>query len=186
MIPEKLRISDSIDNSHLKVEYPELPEAIMNVVEETIANNSRCLDPDKARGRCLQISHELIFNLAMIGKTPFTETKLVFTQKPNPHFWIYIDGWHIDLTARQFNPFEPCPKVWKHDTSESGGLYNVVKGKGLVLFKLVPFDKKTNLAHNINEIFVSLKTKQSRLVALILKKLNERLGGLYKAAHSFK
>ncbi|HEX8378582.1 MAG TPA: hypothetical protein VF602_12255 [Pedobacter sp.] len=168
MNTEKLTISNSTTNSFdLKVEYPELPEAILKVVEETITNNSKCLDPDKAKGRCLQISHELIFNLAIIGKTPFTECKLIFKPKPHPHFWVYVEGWHIDLTARQFNPFEQCPKIWKHEKSESKGLYNVVRGKGLVLFKLVPFDKKIDFFWYVKSFFYLLKARKFNLVTFV-------------------
>jgi hypothetical protein len=122
----------------------ELPETIKKCVDETIAANvSTCLDPVKAKGHCLRMSDVLMLNLAEAGKKPFIDCKIIHTKKPYPHFWIYVDGWHIDLTAKQFNPDEPCPKIWKDEDYNVSGLYSVERGRGTVLFKLVPFKKKS-------------------------------------------
>ncbi|WP_147205816.1 hypothetical protein [Segetibacter aerophilus] len=140
--------------SHFSVsEGLELPESIRQCVEETIAANpSNCLDPIKAKGHCLRISDLLMLNLAEQGKKPFVDCKIIHTKKPYPHFWIYVDGWHIDLTARQFDPNAPCPKIWKDEDCNLSSLYSVERGRGTVLFKLVPFMRKSAPAYSISFI----------------------------------
>lgn len=139
--------------NQLESEGFKLPETIRQCVEETIAANiSTCLDPVKAKGHCLRMSDLLMLNLAEAGKKPFVDCKIIHTKKPYPHFWIYVDGWHIDLTAKQFNPDEPCPKIWKDEDCNLNSLYTVERGKGTVLFKLVPFNNKAVPAYSITVI----------------------------------
>ncbi|MCW3080802.1 hypothetical protein [Segetibacter sp.] len=136
-------------SEQLPYEGFELPETIRQCVEETIAANvATCLDPLKAKGHCLRMSDLLMLNLAEAGKKPFVDCKIIHTKKPHPHFWLYVDGWHIDLTAKQFNPDAPCPKIWKDEDCNLSSLYAVERGKGTVLFKLVPFKEKSVPAYS--------------------------------------
>lgn len=181
MLSEQLQTDDAINSSELELDSTELPEAILQVVNETIANNnSKCLDPINSRGRCLQMSHELMHNLAAIGKIPFVDSKLLFRQKPKPHFWLCVDGFHIDLTARQFNPFEQCPKVWKQENLDSSEYFYVVKGKGLVLFRLIPFNKRLFFENQIRIILRSSKNKIKSLITLVSRKGNGLFGNVYR------
>jgi hypothetical protein len=168
------RIWDILNNCELKLEYPDLPETIRQSVEETMLKNiSRCLDPIKAKGNCLRISDELMLNLSEVGKKPFIDCKIIHAKKPQPHFWIFVDGWHIDLTARQFDPKEPCPKIWKHEEIDSSSLYTVEKGKGPVLFKLVPFDTGITPVSSIGRLTRVLVLKLTKPVDLLMKIINE-------------
>ncbi len=140
------KVWDNFQNCELKIEVPDLPDWIIKGVEETIVGNySQCLDPVKAKGNCLRVSNQLMYNLSEVGKDlvkPFDNCKILHTKKPQPHFWIFVDGWHIDLTARQFNENERCPKIWKDGEINVKNVYSVEKGKSSVLFYLAPFEKE--------------------------------------------
>lgn len=162
------KIWDELNNCDVSIEYPDLPEAIRQSIETTITNNiSRCIDPVKAKGQCLRMSDELMLNLSEAGKKAFIDCKIVFTRHPQPHFWIYVDGFHIDLTARQFNPHAPCPKIWKQNSSHN--LYSVEKGKGLVLYHLVPFKEGTVPVNSVGASYLFVKSKLKKPVELLTK-----------------
>jgi hypothetical protein len=157
-----------------------LPETIRQCVEETIvANTFTCLDPLKAKGHCLRMSHLLMLNLAEEGKRPFVDCKIIHTKKPYPHFWIYVDGWHIDLTAKQFSPDQPCPKIWKDEDCNLTSLYTVERGKYTVLFKLVPFKDSSVSVYSIvviNRIVKqALKKRYNDLKSIIVDFINNRI-----------
>jgi hypothetical protein len=55
-----------------------------------------------------------MYNLSEEGKdliNPFINCKIIYRKRQQPDFWLFVDGWHIDLTAKQFDPDESCPKV---------------------------------------------------------------------------
>ncbi|HEY0056349.1 MAG TPA: hypothetical protein VGB63_13420 [Pedobacter sp.] len=171
MPPEIFKIQEELNEKDSNFDHTELPEDIRQIVKETIVDNwLRCLDPEKSKGRCLQVSHELMNNLAAIGKIPFVHSKLVFRHQPKPHFWLYVDGFHIDLTARQFSPLEQCPKVWKLEDFDSSEYYYVERGRGLVLFKLVPFNKKSFFANVARGIFLSSWNKSKTIASSAIRK----------------
>jgi len=147
-------------NIKTTVEYFETPDWIQQSIENTIAKNgSRCLDPKGSKGHCLRISDELMWNLVELGKKkPFVECRIIHRRKPDPHFWISVDGLHIDLTARQFDPEEPCPKIWREENASAKELYAVEKGKGLILFQLVPLNAKQSTFSKIRPLFRTLKS----------------------------
>ncbi len=187
MLSEIQKIQDDKNEIDLKLDHTELPEAIWQVVKETIDDNRlRCLDPKKSIGRCLQVSHELMNNLAAIGKTPFVDSKIIFRKTPKPHFWIAVDGFHIDLTARQFNPLEQCPKVWKQEDFDTSDYYYVVRGRGLTLFKLVPFNKSSFFVFTVRQLIFRYKIKVKNIIAPIIKIVNELFGNVNKTVSSFK
>lgn len=176
-------IWDHLNNCELAFNCPDLPEEIKRSVEETIKRNiPQCLDPIKAKGHCLRLSNELMLNLANEGKLPFVDCKIVFTKRPQPHFWILVDGWHIDLTARQFNAYEPCPKIWKYELSDEKILYSVEKGKGLILFKLVPFHASEHAFPKLRYLYAKLKS----LLRPATKPLKELLSNLSKKENYFR
>jgi hypothetical protein len=165
MTRETLKIWDNLNNCELTFDYPDIPETIKHVIEETISKNAlQCLDPVKAKGNCLRISDQLMMNLYEVGKKPFVDCKIIFAKKPHPHFWILVDDWHIDLTARQFNPKEPCPKIWKHQEADSNSFYSVEKGKGLVLFQLVPLNASPKPVNIFKSLFHLLKNRGKKVV----------------------
>jgi hypothetical protein len=183
MTTDKHQICDNFDNWKTQFDYPDFPEKIKQCIIETIENNlSRCLDPVKAKGQCLRVSDELMLNLADQGLRPFVECKIVHTRQPKPHFWVYINGWHIDLTAKQFDPQEPCPKILKDDEVNVENLFVVKKGRGKVLYKLVPFQEKSVFVFEIkriarllkiNKMWSNVKTAYSIISSLKLKKILE-------------
>ena len=181
------KIWDDLNNHELTIEHPELPETIRQSVEETILNNpSRCLDPVKAKGQCLRMSDELMLSLAERGKEAFLDSKIIFTKKPYPHFWIMVDGWHIDLTARQFNSNEPCAKIWKHNEKSSHDLYFVQKGHALVLFQLVPFNESKIPAKSIKGFSLILRSKLKQGLELYTRIINQGVNNILDRESSFR
>lgn len=181
------KIWDDFNNCELTIEHADLPETVRQIVEETIANNtSQCLDPIKAKGQCLRMSDELMLNLSQVGKRPFIDCKIIHTKKPYPHFWLFVEGWHIDLTARQFNPHEPCPKIWKQKEINSNSLYSVEKGKGLVLFQLVPFREGVIPLNSRQRLSLFLKAKLKPSVELFTRIINEGFSNLLKRENSLR
>jgi hypothetical protein len=181
------RTWDDANICELMIQYPELPETIRQSIEETISNNaSRCLDPIKAKGQCLRMSDELMLNLSERGTEAFADSKIIFTKKPYPHFWIYVDGWHIDLTARQFDPEAPCPKIWKGDEISSSNLYYVEKGKGLVLFQLVPFNQRSKAVNSIQRLSLFLKSRLQHRFDLLTRIINHNLDNISNRESSFR
>ena len=172
----KNNVVERTQQGELKVLYPDLPEWIAEVVKETIAkNSSQCLDPVKAKGNCLRMSDQLLYNLSEVNKeaiVPFVNCKIMFRKKPHPHFWLLVDGWHIDLTAKQFDRNEPCPKIWRDGETNLGNVYTVEKGRDMVLFYLTPFKygkaKKPRHIHQISS-FIFLLKKFIRLPRRILE-----------------
>jgi hypothetical protein len=180
-------IWDNLNNCQLQFDYPDLPETIRKCVEETIAANiSICLDPKKAKGQCLRISDLLMLNLAEVGKRPFIDCKIIHTKKPHPHFWIFVDGWHIDLTAIQFNPKEPCPKIWKNEGFNPTGLYTVERGRGKVLFQLVPFSQQQLAVYPIRGLLRVLKQNVKKPLELAINTINESFGNWSKQENSLR
>lgn len=157
----KSKLWDNVQNCEVKIEIADLPEWIKEGIETTIAKNIlECLDPVKAKGNCLRMSDQLMYNLYEVGKesiSPFINCKILYSIKPRPHFWLFIDGWHIDLTARQFNPNESCPKIWKDGEMHLKDIYSVEKGKYPVLFYLTPFKKNLDPVNRISNLVRSLK-----------------------------
>lgn len=176
----KSRIWDNLNNCELAFEYPDLPEDIKKSIEKTIERNiPQCLDPAKAKGHCLRISNELMLTLAEAGKKPFVDCKIIHARNPQPHFWILVDGWHIDLTARQFNTGERCPKIWKHEEVNVKDIYFVEKGKGLVLFQLVPFHSTEKVLPKLGNVFARfkflLKLSIKKMKGVVINSLNQKI-----------
>jgi hypothetical protein len=171
------------DNSTI-VEYLETLDWIQQSIEKTISKNSlRCFDPQGSKGHCLRISDELMWNLVELGKKkPFVECKIIHRRKPNPHFWVCVDGLHIDLTARQFDPEEPCPKIWREEKALSKGLYSVEKGKGLILFQLIPLYPNHDALSKLKPAYRALK----RFAKTILHATNERFTRWPKQENVFR
>jgi hypothetical protein len=161
-------IGEEVNNSKIEADYCGIPRMIRRCIDETIKENrSQCLDPIKAKGNCLRISHELMFKLSEVGKSPFVDCKIIHSKKPYPHFWLLVEGWHIDLTAKQFNSQESCPKIWKHETVLADTLYTVEKGKGEVLFKLVPLNREEVPSYRMPKLVEFLRKKLRKVGNLL-------------------
>ena len=62
-----------------------------------------------SRGKCVDASTELLFQLDEMYGFPVNG---YVDGDDTPHHWTVVEGWCIDLTSRQFNESDPCPKIW--------------------------------------------------------------------------
>jgi hypothetical protein len=123
---------------------------ITTAIQKTLTED--CKDPVKVKGKCMMVSFQLFNNLVELGNLkPYEQVKILHAKNPKPHFWVWVEGYHIDLTAKQFEESEECPKIWINDTRKD--LYEVRKGKGEVLFRLKKMGKNKNILSKIKSFF---------------------------------
>jgi hypothetical protein len=97
----------------------DLPAYIQAAIEYVYDKHPEYKTPRGARGNCVMATDFLLFKCDELLGEELCDGRMVavddFYEK-GPHAWADIEGWQIDLTARQFNPNEPCPKIWKLHT----------------------------------------------------------------------
>lgn len=81
----------------------------MNAINSVLKSDPQYADPKDCKDCCVMASVQLRDKLWKAG------INATLTGEPG-HAWVLTeDGFNIDLTARQFNELEPCPKIWKSE-----------------------------------------------------------------------
>ena len=84
-----------------------IPDPIDQAIKSVLSTDPQYADPKDCVDCCVMASNQLIDELNKLG----ISGKLVGHYH---HAWVLVDDYNIDLTARQFDPNEPCPKIWKN------------------------------------------------------------------------
>lgn len=110
----KLPVAGSLNQTEMELlNLTDLPDPIR---EATIRAMESLKDfnidtPDGANGLCVTASDVVLDFYDQI--TNDYESEGVIRSGTSLHSFAEIKGYGIDLTARQFNPHEPFPKLWK-------------------------------------------------------------------------
>lgn len=91
----------------------DLPDYAQKAIEVVLKKHPEYNTPDGAWGECVTATDELLFACDIIADK-IVDGFMTGTDEPEHHHWAVIEGICVDLTAKQFNPHEPCPKIWKH------------------------------------------------------------------------
>jgi hypothetical protein len=88
-------------------------EVLVSVMMDIRQRGINPEDPCDADGRCVVLSEDLIRKFT----EKFIDSRMVGT---STHAFVKVEDYYIDLTARQFNPMEPYPKIWIHSENKPG------------------------------------------------------------------
>lgn len=88
--------------------YDELPEWIKDPIRRLLYANPDFADPVECADQCLYASTTLIELIREV----MPEGTDIGTEGDFWHAFVKVDKWFIDLTARQFDPNQDCPKIW--------------------------------------------------------------------------
>lgn len=98
--------ASNIQNStEQAVNYTDLLSAVNSVLFE----HPEYLTKKGAYGKCVDASTQLLFKLDEMYDFPING---YVDGDKRPHHWAVVENWCIDLTARQFNETDECPKIW--------------------------------------------------------------------------
>lgn len=100
-----------------------LPDYLQKAIRQVLTKHPEYKDAKGCDGKCIYASDNLLFTCddLLDGDPNDSDTLcdgiLAGTQNykgtGKPHHWAEIEGYGVDLTARQFDKNEPCPKIWK-------------------------------------------------------------------------
>ena len=107
----------------------DLPELMQKAITKLIQKYPEIATRDGSKGRCVKISDELLIEMDEINMyncnchceklsecSHLVNGDVVGNGDPiMPHHWVWVDGWNIDLTARQFDENDLFPKIWRND-----------------------------------------------------------------------
>lgn len=85
-----------------------IPSFIIQATNKVLQDDPWFADSVDCEDTCVMASKQLIDELKAIGISGAKMIGDFF------HAWVYVDGWNIDLTARQFDKDAPCPKIWNN------------------------------------------------------------------------
>lgn len=96
--------------------FPELfPIELYEPILEVLKSNTHFFDPLLCEGFCISATHQL---LMLVYLSLRIKGSMIKTETPG-HYCAHINGWNIDLTARQFEPSDDCPKIWQSTPSKN-------------------------------------------------------------------
>lgn len=102
----------------MKLKYVK-PAKLRKLIQEFMAWHPLLHKKDYAEGRCYDMTCEFIRllysnGIAINGIRAIKADKLPEYKKYYDSHWIvWIDGLHIDFTARQFHHAFACPRIWR-------------------------------------------------------------------------
>ncbi len=89
-----------------------LPEHLQRAIDRVLAADPQFATKEGAKDCCVLASQLLIDEIKKEVRN--ADAKKVKIQGSYYHVWVRVDDeWNIDLTARQFDPTAPCPKIWR-------------------------------------------------------------------------
>jgi hypothetical protein len=91
-----------------------LPVYIQEAIRVVLKRHPEYKTKSGALGNCVIASDELLFYIDQkLGNICDGYINGVLDYKGKGfHNWAVVEGYCIDLTARQFDEKEPCPKIW--------------------------------------------------------------------------
>jgi hypothetical protein len=91
-----------------------LPQYIQQAIDFVLSNHPEYKTKLGAKGKCITATVQLLFKCDELAND-MCDGYLDGTNNHNdkgPHHWAVIEGYCIDLTARQFDEKDECPKIW--------------------------------------------------------------------------
>lgn len=86
-----------------------IPDYIQKAIDLTLSEHPEYQDPILSIGKCIEASDNLIDNVEIVTD----EVIGGFMDGNENHHWAVINNLYcVDLTARQFNVSNECPKIW--------------------------------------------------------------------------
>lgn len=82
---------------------------LLSAVNSVLLDHPEYMTKVGAAGKCVDASTQLLFKLDEMLGFPING---YMDGDNTPHHWAVVENWCVDLTARQFNESESCPKVW--------------------------------------------------------------------------
>ncbi len=92
-----------------------LPEFIQIAIDRVLKLRPEFMTQEGACGNCQLASEMLLYHLPLVWiDEAYLDYYFIDNTNLRGHVWCVIQGWNVDLTARQFDPLEPCPKIWRN------------------------------------------------------------------------